>query len=116
MFYSNTGKLPKTKDNPEITASNGVEDEQLLEVLSTLGIESLYEILHKEEISKESLWELSVQDLTNIGLGKCDQLKYSRAKIQWKEVRDAEAGKIYISIDIINENIHFILYFLSLLF
>ena len=49
-------------------------------MLIQLGAVSLYKPLHEAGISTKALWELSDQDLTEIGLAKGSQSVYKNAR------------------------------------
>ena len=70
------------------------DDQELMDMLSNLEIESLYETLVREGITKDALWELSNQDLVDMKMKKGDQLKYRRAKRKWEEEEHVKAGRI----------------------
>ena len=68
-------------------------DPELMNMLSDLGIESLYDVLHRNRITTDVIWDLSKPDLKELNIYLGDRLRFIRAKSTWKEKQKLENGK-----------------------
>ena len=74
---SKTGIKQKKIPQPE-------RDEELWQLMSGLGIQHLYEVLREERITTNRIWELTHEDLKDMGMKIGDVKDFDQAKLEYK--------------------------------
>ena len=63
-------------------------------MLSEHNISSLFRALHGAGITKDIIWELSEDDLKELGMSLGDRKRFLKAKLQWENNQTLKAGKV----------------------
>ena len=75
-----TGEPSTTASQPYSARTDTVKNEELLQLLTSLGLDNYYHTFLEENITAENIWKLTNDDLTSMGITLEELKKFAEAK------------------------------------
>ena len=74
-----TGEPSTTSSQQYSDRTDTVENEELLQLLTSLGLDNYYHTFLEENLTAENIWKLTNDDLTSMGIALEDVKKFTDA-------------------------------------